>query len=76
MCHFYTMYSIRTVVIEYGDLHDGSPAKPHLFTIPAGDESELQEEFLIRLPLVVVHDCYTNLERQFQFHFYLPLPSS
>ena len=65
MCHFYTMYSIRTVVIEYGDLHDGSPSKPHLFAIPAGDESELQEKLLIRLPLVVVHDCYTNLEGQF-----------
>ena len=54
----------RTIVVEYGDLHDGSPPQPHLLAVPARNESELQEELLVRLPLVVVHDLYTNLEKE------------
>ena len=52
---------VRTIVIEYGDLHDRSPPQTHFLAIPARNESELQEELLIRLPLVVVHDLNTNL---------------
>ena len=44
------------VVIEDGDLHDAGPAQLHVLRGTRREQRELQEEFLVRLPLVVVHD--------------------
>ena len=51
-----------TVVVEYGDLHDAGPAQldgPALRPLEGG---QLQEELLVRLPLVVVNNRDANLE--------------
>ena len=56
------------VVIEDGDLHDASPAQLHLLAraLASREQGELQEEFLVRLPLVVVH--YRDADLLFGFH--------
>ncbi len=59
-----------TVVVEDGDFHDGSPAEPDVLAVPAGDERQFQEELLVGLPLVVVHDLDADLDGDKLVHFY------
>ena len=45
-----------TVIIEDCDLHDAGPAELYFAVFVSREERNLEEELLIRLPLVVVHD--------------------
>lgn len=49
-----------TVIIEDGDLHDAGPAELHVSRV-IGDERQLEEELLVRLPLVVVNNGDSDL---------------
>ena len=53
-----------TVVVEDGDLHDAGPAELEGVVVLGLHVGQLQEELLVRLPLVVVHDGYTNLQNK------------
>jgi len=65
---FYRKYRFKknsfgpTVVIKNGDLHDAGPAQLEGPALLLGLQvRQLQEELLVRLPLVVVHDRDANL---------------
>ena len=50
-----------TVVVEDGDLHDACATELELPVVLGLDVGQLQEELLVRLPLVVVHNSDSNL---------------
>ena len=52
----------HTIIIKNGDFHDGSPAQLDVFAIDTGDQGELYEKLLVRLPLVVINNSDTNLK--------------
>jgi hypothetical protein len=57
------MFIGLTIIVEYGDLHDAGPAQldhPPLLLPLQG--RQLHEELLVRLPLVIVHNCDANLK--------------
>ena len=53
-----------TIIIEDGDLHYACTTKLNLSSAPILEKCQLDEEFLVRLPLVVVHNGHTDLEIQ------------
>ena len=64
-----------TIIIENGDFHDASFSQSDEFTFGSGDQGQLDEELLIRLPLVVVDNCNSDLNKKkyhfsFKFEFY------
>ena len=50
-----------TVIVEDGNLHDAGPAKLHLPVVVSGEKRQLEEKLLVRLPLVVIHNCDPDL---------------
>ena len=50
-----------TVIVEDCDLHDAGPAELYFAAFISGEERKLEEELLVRLPLVVVHDSDPDL---------------
>jgi len=55
--------NILTVVVEDGDLHDAGLSEPDQFAFGSWDEGQLDEELLVGLPLVVVHNGQADLKR-------------
>ena len=45
-----------TVIVEDCNLHDAGPAELYFAGLISGEERQLEEELLVGLPLVVVHD--------------------
>ena len=54
-----------TVIVKNNDLHDGGSAEFDLLVVVVAEQVQLEEELLIRLPLVVVNNGYTNLKLNF-----------
>ena len=54
---------LLTIVVENHDLHDAGPAELECVAVLALDVGQLQEELLVRLPLVVVNDRHSNLTK-------------
>ena len=51
-----------TVIVEDGDLHDAGPTQLHLPISVTLQHRQLEEELLVRLPLVVVHNRHPDLQ--------------
>ncbi len=51
-----------TVIIKNSDLHDTGSTKLKFSSFSSRYFTQLQEELLVRLPLVVVHDGDADLE--------------
>ena len=58
---------IYTIIVEDHDLHDAAAAKLDSLGVVTLDKAQLQEELLVRLPLVVVHNCHTDLKIEILF---------
>lgn len=56
-----------TVIIKNSDLHDTGSTKLKFSSFSSRYFTQLQEELLVRLPLVVVHDGDADLEQEHVF---------
>ena len=52
---------ILTIIVKDGDLHDACPSQLEICCILSRHQGQLQKEFLIRFPLIVIYNCNSNL---------------
>ena len=51
-----------TIIIENHDLHNAGPSQLHFLQILSINNGKLQEELLVWLPLIVIHNGDSNLK--------------